>query len=135
MSVNPPPHPPFQHSSKCKYPFCYYCSQLWHGYASYCQVRNIVKVVDAYNEGSEFEKARLLKQYGEKAITRMIVEVTNERENLKWVSNNTQVCPTCSTAIEKSEGCNHMHCFTCQTHFCYRCGSYLDAKAPYMHYK
>ncbi|KAM7190265.1 hypothetical protein V8F20_009772 [Naviculisporaceae sp. PSN 640] len=35
-------------------------------------------------------------------------------------------CPRCLIMVEKIEGCNHIHCVKCGTHFCYRCG-----KAPY----
>lgn len=30
-------------------------------------------------------------------------------------------CPKCKTAIEKTEGCNHMTCGGCQTHICWVC--------------
>ena len=32
------------------------------------------------------------------------------------------VCPTCETFINKYEGCDHMVCSRCLTHFCYNCG-------------
>ena len=31
-------------------------------------------------------------------------------------------CPHCSTPIERTEGCDHMHCRQCLTHFCWLCG-------------
>ncbi|RDW81277.1 uncharacterized protein DSM5745_04834 [Aspergillus mulundensis] len=30
-------------------------------------------------------------------------------------------CPACKTAIEKTEGCNHMECRGCGTHICWKC--------------
>ena len=40
-----------------------------------------------------------------------------------WVAaNNARRCPGCSTPIEKIDGCNHITCNRCQTHFCWKCG-------------
>ena len=39
-----------------------------------------------------------------------------------WVQENANVCPNCRNAIERSEGCFHMNCTLCGTHFCYECG-------------
>ncbi|KAK3938706.1 hypothetical protein QBC46DRAFT_365333 [Diplogelasinospora grovesii] len=30
-------------------------------------------------------------------------------------------CPKCKTALDKTEGCNHMTCGGCQTHICWKC--------------
>lgn len=38
---------------------------------------------------------------------------------------NAQKCPTCKTFIQRSSGCDHMHCRNCQTDFCYQCGEKL----------
>ena len=43
----------------------------------------------------------------------------------KWVTENGQICPTCSSGVERSGGCFHMQCAHCQTHFCYECGDQL----------
>jgi hypothetical protein len=39
----------------------------------------------------------------------------HDSASLKWVQEHGQVCPTCSTDIERSEGCFHMTC-SCGTH-------------------
>ena len=44
---------------------------------------------------------------------------------LAWISQNGQVCPNCGNGVERSEGCFHMQCPTCGTHFCYECGDEL----------
>jgi len=31
-------------------------------------------------------------------------------------------CPSCKSWIQRSYGCNHMHCILCNTDFCYACG-------------
>jgi hypothetical protein len=44
---------------------------------------------------------------------------------MTWILQNGQCCPTCQTGVERSEGCFHMQCPTCATHFCYECGDLL----------
>ena len=44
---------------------------------------------------------------------------------LQYILENGQRCPNCSTGVERSEGCFHMKCPTCATHFCYECGTEL----------
>ncbi|CAG9316583.1 unnamed protein product [Blepharisma stoltei] len=47
-------------------------------------------------------------------------------------------CPTCGVAVERTEGCNFMVCYStfCQgSHaFCYACGKYLVEDTYYMHF-
>ncbi|PRD28308.1 UNVERIFIED_CONTAM: E3 ubiquitin-protein ligase [Trichonephila clavipes] len=35
---------------------------------------------------------------------------------------NAQKCPNCKVFIERTTGCDHMHCPVCNTDFCYKCG-------------
>lgn len=39
---------------------------------------------------------------------------------------NRRVCPVpkCHASAEKNLGCNHVHCATCDTHFCWVCVNY-----------
>ncbi|OCL12069.1 hypothetical protein AOQ84DRAFT_271286, partial [Glonium stellatum] len=40
----------------------------------------------------------------------------------KWKKDHdVRDCPTCGTPIEKTDGCNHMHCGGCGTHICWFC--------------
>lgn len=39
----------------------------------------------------------------------------------EWIAANTKICPKCNWPIERSEGCNHMHCKHCNGHFCWVC--------------
>jgi hypothetical protein len=43
------------------------------------------------------------------------------RDFAHWASGKTQVCPRCFALVERSEGCNHMHC-RCGADFCWLCG-------------
>jgi hypothetical protein len=42
--------------------------------------------------------------------------------------NGWKRCPSCLTAIDRNEGCDHMTC-KCGCHFCYVCGKY-DSSNP-----
>ena len=42
--------------------------------------------------------------------------------NVDDIKRNSQICPTCSVRITKSEGCNHMICTRCGTNFNYSSG-------------
>lgn len=42
---------------------------------------------------------------------------------LQYIIENGQRCPNCSNGVERTEGCFHMKCPTCATHFCYECGT------------
>ena len=39
-----------------------------------------------------------------------------------YLNKYTKKCPGCKVNIEKNNGCNHMNCKTCGTHFCWLCG-------------
>jgi len=42
--------------------------------------------------------------------------------SLCWLAKNTKPCPSCSSPIERSTGCNHMWCEGCRYYFCWICG-------------
>ncbi|KAF2658959.1 hypothetical protein K491DRAFT_624038 [Lophiostoma macrostomum CBS 122681] len=49
-------------------------------------------------------------------------EKDGTEELAKWKKeNDVRDCPNCSTAIEKSYGCNHMECTSCGIHICWYC--------------
>jgi len=48
----------------------------------------------------------------------------------KYVKENKcKPCPYCKYVIERTEGCDHMHCLRCNCHFCYICGKW-DSTNP-----
>ncbi|CAN5170486.1 hypothetical protein BH09DEP1_BH09DEP1_5800 [soil metagenome] len=54
---------------------------------------------------------------------KQITTDTKEQEeaSAQWKAQNTRPCPGCKTAIEKTEGCNHMNCQKCRHQFCWQC--------------
>jgi hypothetical protein len=73
-------------------------------------------------------------KFGRKTLETMVRKYEEEQQTQQWLSNYTTPCPTCGIAIEKSYGCNHMTCKSCQTHYCYLCGKAISAQNPYQHF-
>jgi hypothetical protein len=61
----------------------------------------------------------------------------NEHERLDsiWASRNgAKECPSCHVWIQKTAGCNHMHCRLCKAHICWIClAKYRIANDVYEH--
>ncbi|KAH8652395.1 RWD domain-containing protein [Xylariales sp. PMI_506] len=89
----------------CGFAFCSRCGQSWHGAFKYCIPK------ERRNEISEEEKA-----------------------SLEYLQLYTTPCPTCAAPCQKTQGCNHMKCFRCHTHFCYLCSAWLNPENPYQHF-
>ena len=88
-----------------------------------CDERMVLKLIRKYLQAStELQiqcesKMKWIKQY---ASSRNI-----DASASLWVKEYASTCPTCKNAIERSEGCFHMKCLHCGTHFCYECGDEL----------
>lgn len=115
----------------CKYVFCIYCKMVYHGVEP-CRLKNEEKLalVKEYQSADKETKSRLEQRYGKSLLTSLVENHMSET----WISNNSQSCPNCNAAIEKSDGCNKMVCWKCNTFFCWLCGTRLDPLAPYRHY-
>jgi E3 ubiquitin-protein ligase RNF14 len=89
----------------CSFAFCSRCYQGWHGEFTVCIPRSET------GELTEEDKA-----------------------SLAYLKKHSTPCPTCNAPAQKTHGCNHMICFTCRSHFCYLCSSWLSPSNPYGHY-
>jgi E3 ubiquitin-protein ligase RNF14 len=89
---------------KCRLAFCRVCYKSWHGPYERCHPRD-PKELSA-----------------------------EEQASYDYIAANTSPCPYCNAATSKTMGCNHMKCCQCSSHFCYLCGSWLDADNPYQHF-
>jgi ariadne-1 len=54
-------------------------------------------------------------------LTEWTDKCMNESETANWILANTRKCPSCTTRIEKNQGCNHMTCKVCKHEFCWIC--------------
>ncbi|PKS05272.1 hypothetical protein jhhlp_008644 [Lomentospora prolificans] len=89
----------------CGFAFCSRCYQSWHGEFFRCRAKC---------NGDELSE--------------------EEKASLEYISKWTRPCASCEAPAQKTEGCNHMICFRCNTHFCYLCSSWLDPQNPYSHF-
>ncbi|CAG2114548.1 unnamed protein product, partial [Medioppia subpectinata] len=81
--------------TECQFYWCFKCHSPWHSELSCKQ----------YRKGD-----RLLKTWAKE---------TNHGQV------NAQKCPRCGIYIQRTSGCDHMHCTRCKTDFCYKCGDRL----------
>ena len=58
----------------------------------------------------------------------------NLLETIRELQETSKPCPKCSVRIFKTEGCDHMHCTNCNTHFSYRHLTVLTSSSNY-HYR
>lgn len=128
----------YRQCPKCAYSFCYLCRALWHGAHTPCDIRDTHRAVREYLDADEAGKRAIEFRLGPRnteALFALIRDYEREQEALKWMEEHTTPCPCCRAQIEKSEGCNHMSCTRCRSHFCYRCGKTLPAADPYKHFQ
>lgn len=92
-------------------------SSLWRCnscYITYCKVCEL----DYYNDG----KTNIFQHDGKTCKEISISRQSISNDDLLWIMNNTKPCPSCGIRIEKNQGCLHMTCKQCGTHFCWPCG-------------
>mmetsp|Transcript_70626 Transcript_70626/g.147940 ORF Transcript_70626/g.147940 Transcript_70626/m.147940 type:complete len:647 (+) Transcript_70626:229-2169(+) len=51
----------------------------------------------------------------------------SEKQSEGMVQRNAKTCPSCQMPIQKDGGCNYMDCPNCRRHFCWSCGTVLQA--------
>lgn len=95
----------------CGYAFCSACREAYHPSTS-C-VAHIARLEQL---NIKLEEARSRDASRRKRLQ-------EELESLKMILAETVPCPKCHMPINRSQGCNHMVCSNCSTHFCYRCGT------------
>ncbi|ORY86740.1 hypothetical protein BCR35DRAFT_324580 [Leucosporidium creatinivorum] len=118
----------------CSFAFCQLCLHTWHGSHTPCSLPQSGAIVSAWLEGGEKEKEGLERRYGRGNVRRLVERWEEERANREWLEGATVACPGCRVSVEKSQGCSHMQCARCNTHFCFRCGSRISATEPYRHF-
>lgn len=110
----------------CGVTWCENCLQRVKGgdHESTCDPAIVIQFCQRYLAASEVIKKKCedrypwIKMYAK-------TKVQDQYSFVKWLSENGQTCPRCKTGVERIEGCFHMTCSVCGTHFCYECGTKL----------
>lgn len=125
----------FRECLSCGFAFCAWCSRSWHGPTS-CPVSFQSELIRSYLSlpPSSLDRALMEQKFGRKTLETLVRKYEEEQQTQQWLSDYTTPCPTCGIAIEKSYGCNHMTCKSCQTHYCYLCGKPISSQNPYQHF-
>jgi hypothetical protein len=96
-------------------------------HADECDEKGMLKFCRRYSTASDEMKQKCHEKW------HWIEEYISSREEdlsaRLWLKQNGMACPSCKTGIERSDGCFHMHCSVCGTHFCYECG--VEIFAPF----
>ncbi|KAL1409025.1 hypothetical protein Q8F55_005849 [Vanrija albida] len=127
----------FRKCPRCQMVFCVLCRATWHGPHVGCSIKDAERAVREYLDADEDEREAIRMRLGPRNTDALMALVRDhELQQLlqEWAKANATACPGCNSFIEKSEGCNHMTCDQCRTHFCYRCGAKLPADHPYAHF-
>ncbi|KAK4057512.1 hypothetical protein OIO90_001581 [Microbotryomycetes sp. JL221] len=119
---------------KCGHSFCVICLKTWHGTRNPCSLPQTSSIVSRYLEGDDNERAALELRYGRANVKRIVAAYEEERANTQWRQEHSMQCPGCSIWVERSQGCAHMQCARCSTHFCFKCGKSLSPTNPYAHF-
>ncbi|XP_050410843.1 uncharacterized protein LOC126825302 [Patella vulgata] len=77
-------------------------------------------------------------EYHDGLTCEMFKSISKEELSLaKFLGENkdtVKICPKCKTLIEKTYGCHHMSCKSCDNHFCWLClASFGTSKECYTH--
>lgn len=136
---------------RCKFAYCNDCYHSWHGEMNSCSIymkRIPNEVMDKWikhngmkpKEQSKEDKevcSNIVFKYGRKIIELAVNGYIAEQQFEELVKSGTAdiiQCPSCSTFIQRSDGCNKMTCSRCQVFFCNLCGERLNRADPYEHY-
>lgn len=115
----------FGQCEKCMFAFCTLCNDKWHPGRKCMDAEARLEIINKRMSGNRSGGEQLLQKQK---------ELVNELQAKAYVFKTSKQCPTCSMAIQKTEGCNKMTCSNCGTYFCYRCGKNISVEA-YAHFK
>jgi hypothetical protein len=98
---------------------------LHHRRDQSCNDERILKFCRRYLKVTENKQKECLEKYPWLKVYATTFRQFDLSSAKKWVREHGQLCPWCENRVERTEGCFHMQCNECATHFCYECGKEL----------
>ncbi|CAI2358140.1 unnamed protein product [Caenorhabditis sp. 36 PRJEB53466] len=113
----------------CEYNFCKLCGRAYHGSAE-CKIKKeeYEEIMRIYRTGEKEERIALNKKYG--GISN-VEDLVSRIPKMEWYTEKSKECPGCYAFIEKSDGCNMIHCIQCNVNSCLLCDEII---AGYTHF-
>lgn len=91
----------------------------------HCQPEAVLKLCRRYTAASKESQAKCEERYPWIQSYSQFCQHDGEAQALQYVIDNAARCPCCGMGIQRVEGCFHMKCSVCATHFCYECSTEL----------
>tara|TARA_B110000090_G_C13349502_1_gene434312 strand:- start:264 stop:1364 length:1101 start_codon:yes stop_codon:yes gene_type:complete len=116
-------------NQECGALYCYF-----HANAHLCELPDSEDTVNTVNGENDHDHAAK----SSKSCYQYQCSVDEEQEqSAAYISTITKACPNprCTAIVSKLDGCNHMKCPECDTHFCWLCLEILSSDILPAHYQ
>ncbi len=116
----------FVKCEECQAIFCELClkripkNKVGYDHRDECDETKVLKLIRRYQRAAPEIQAKCDEKL--KWIKDYVSSREVDASAALWIKEFASICPTCKNGIERSDGCFHMHCTNCGTHFCYECG-------------
>jgi len=85
--------------------------------------------IAAVRWGAENNRHNKLRRFKPNSDVKTVAQSSATEESLRTttVLNSMKHCPGCGAAVDRIEGCDHMICAICKTHWDFESGAFADA--------
>ena len=118
---------------ECAYSFCAACHDAYHPGVLCTSSDSRLEYLQT--------RERLLREQGGDSLSSGVQDrllaarsKLEELRSIEAIRKMSKPCPQCGMAISKTEGCNHMQCRFCASHFCWTCLAVITSSNPYDHF-
>lgn len=110
----------------CVFAFCVLCGSGWHPGVKCMSAADRVLYLAKRAASGGFSAEQSME------ARRKHADALSQAESEKLISHSSKKCPGCGFGIERTSGCNKMHCVVCDCSFCWLC---LQVVEGYGHFR